>query len=295
MFKGPDFMIMGAMKSATTFLHQQLAYQTGIFIPDREVNFFSDDHVFSKGIEYYSELFSAAEDGAIIGERSTHYTKLPTYPETVERMQATINRPKFIYILRDPLDRLVSQYIHQWSEREISCGLDEAVHRHPELVHYSCYSYQLAPYFERFGDEAVLPVFHERLAAYPDDELRRVCRFIGYGAEPSLSPAPPANESRQRIRKFPLYRVLVDSRLATEVRRGLVPKAWRRRLAQRLTMGERPVLGSSTRQMLEQRFDEDLAGLEGWLGLRLTCDNFQDMARTRQAPGGPGSRPWHAV
>src|SRR3974390_1790286 len=82
--------------------------------------------------------------------------------------------------MRQPIDRLVSQYIHQWSEREISCGLDEAVTRYPELADYSCYARQLEPFIETYGKAAILPVFFDRLRIFPQQELERTCRFIGY-------------------------------------------------------------------------------------------------------------------
>jgi len=40
----PDFIIIGAMKSATSTLHEQLRLQSGIFMSTpKEPNFFSDE------------------------------------------------------------------------------------------------------------------------------------------------------------------------------------------------------------------------------------------------------------
>ena len=83
----PDFIVIGAMKSATTTLHEQLARQPGIFMSrPKEPNFFSDDAIYARGWGWYSSLFQAADLGSLRGESSTHYTKLPTFPRTVERM-----------------------------------------------------------------------------------------------------------------------------------------------------------------------------------------------------------------
>ena len=177
----PSFVIIGAMKSATSTLYEQLSRQPGIFLPSlKEPNFFSNDEQYARGIEWYSGLFKQAAASDILGEASTHYTKLPTYPQTVTRMRNWLERPRFIYVMRHPVDRLVSQYVHQWSEGEIRCGLDEALNRHPELIAYSCYARQLAPFIESYGKSAILPVFFDRLIADPQGELERVCRFIGY-------------------------------------------------------------------------------------------------------------------
>lgn len=272
----PSFLIIGAMKSATSTLWQQLAAQPGIFMPQvKEPNFFSDDARFARGLGWYQALFADAAPGDLLGEASTHYTKLPTYPLTVPRLRAALAQPKLIYVMRHPIDRLVSQYIHQWSEGEISCTLEEAVERHPELVDYGCYARQLAPYFEAFGAKRVLPVMFADLQDQPQRELARVCRFIGHAGEPKWRhDLAPANVSAERVRKFPLYDALVESELATRLRRGLIPKAWRTAVRTRLTMRQRPTLSAALRERLEARFDADLAGLADWLGREVTCANF---------------------
>ncbi len=49
----------------------------------------------------------------LCGESSTHYTKLPDYPETVSRMKALLPSVKLIYVMRHPIERLISHYVHQ--------------------------------------------------------------------------------------------------------------------------------------------------------------------------------------
>jgi hypothetical protein len=114
--KGPDFLIIGAMKCGTTTLAAQLAEQAGIFITSpKEPNFFSDDDIFANGLAWYEALFEGAAHGDIKGEASTHYTKLPTYPRTVERVRSVLKAPRLVYIIRNPLERAVSHFIHEWS------------------------------------------------------------------------------------------------------------------------------------------------------------------------------------
>lgn len=273
----PSFVIIGAMKSATSTLYEQLMRQDGIFLPAlKEPNFFSNDEQYAKGIEWYSDLFKAAQAGDILGEASTHYTKLPTYPQTVTRMRAWLDQPRFIYIMRDPIERLVSQYIHEWSQGEICCTLEEALERHPELIAYSCYARQLAPFFETYGKAAILPVFFEHLISYPQVELERVCRFIGYeGPVQWHTDSSHRNVSAERIRKFPLYDLLIDNAWAAKLRRLLVPKWIRTTIRQLTSMNERPVIHGTTLTRLERRLDQDLADLGDWLGIKIDCRHFR--------------------
>ena len=171
----PDFIVIGAMKSATTTLHEQLARQSGLFMSrPKEPNFFSDDENYARGIEWYASFFAGAGDHLLLGESSTHYTKLPTHPHTVERMVRALPRVKLIYVMRHPIDRLTSHYLHEVTVGRISVGLEEAVERHPELVDYGRYSMQLEPYLRVYGPESILPVFFDRLVDQPDLELERL-------------------------------------------------------------------------------------------------------------------------
>jgi len=276
----PDFMIIGAMKSATSTLHEQLRLQPGIFMTTpKEPNFFSDDVNYDKGIGWYKALFEEADNGVLKGESSTHYTKLPTYPCTIERIKRAGIRPKFIYIMRHPVDRLISHYIHEWSQGVIKTDIESAVKTYPELLHYGCYAYQIEPYFEAFGRESVLPVFFDRLRSEPQAELERICRFIGYEGKPRWQNMKPTNVSRERVRRFPFDNVLIYSATATRLRRLLVPKGLRNIVRRRLTMRNRPQIPEPVKASLEMVFDEDLEKLGKWLRIELNCQNFSEVTR----------------
>src|ERR1700722_5627445 len=106
MIHRPDFIVIGAMKSATTTLHEQLARQPGLFMcRPKEPNFFSDDENYSRGWGWYEAMFRPAAPEDLRGESSTHYTKLPSYRRTVDRMVHDLPRLKFIYVMRHPIDR----------------------------------------------------------------------------------------------------------------------------------------------------------------------------------------------
>lgn len=268
------------MKCATSTLHRQLAAQTGIFMSElKEPNFFSDDDVYARGMEWYTSLFEEAAVSDLAGESSTHYTKLPIHSRAVERMAEAIPAPKLVYVMRHPVERLISHYIHDWSEGKISCGIDAAINQHPELVEYGRYAYQLEPYLERFGGAAVLPVFLARLKVAPQTELERICRFIGFGETPIWQDdLESQNVSLDRVRRFPLYGALVESRLATWLRRGLVPKSVRNLVRSRLQMRRRPELSNERRAEVEAVFNEDLRELGQRLDIGLNCTNFNKVA-----------------
>lgn len=286
MIRMPDFIIVGAMKCATSTLHEQLARQPGIFMSTpKEPCFFSDDDVYERGIAWYASLFSNAPAGALCGESSTHYTKLPTYPDAIARMRHHLpHNVKFIYIMRHPIDRLVSQYVHEWTQRLVSCDINQAIDVMPELIEYSRYAWQLQRYLDTFGAERVLPVFFERLSANPQSELTRVCEFIGYSGDPvwdrSLN---EQNASTERLRKSVWRDAIVNMPGLKQARRAFVPKSVRERIKSLWMMKQKPALSRATAQRLRDIFNEDLARLGKRLDLELNCDNFTSLARATAA------------
>lgn len=274
----PNFVVIGAMKSATTTLALQLAAQNGVFISDpKEPNFFSNDEIYANGMDWYESLFERAEGCQLIGEASTHYTKLPTYPHTLERFRAALPDVKLIYVMRHPIDRIVSQYIHEWSQRLISGPIDDEIAKNPWMVDYGRYAMQIAPWLEAYGPGRVLPVFNERLRAEPQAELERVCAFLGYAGAPVWVEAGDQNVSEQRLRKSPLRDAVLNAPGLKQIRRGLIPQGLRDRAKGMWRMKERPELSSAVRGMLETLYDEDLRELSSMLGLDapLTCANFK--------------------
>ncbi len=272
----PNFVIIGSMKSATTTLHDQLARLPGVFMSTpKEPNFFSDDPVWANGLAWYRSLFEAAPPDAICGESSTHYTKLPTHPHAVARIRTHLPEARLIYVMRDPIDRLVSQYIHEWSVQKISVPIDRAVREFPELIAYSCYCDQIRPWLEAFGADRVLPVFFERLTKNPQPEFERVCRFIGYPGEARWTEdAAPKNVSSQRVRRSPVRDRILAVGIVKKLRRTLLSEDLRRRIKSRWQMTDRPTLSAEARAWCVAQLTSDTEQLGKLLGLSLACEGF---------------------
>ncbi len=282
----PNFFIIGAMKAATSSLHDQLAAIDGVFMSDpKELYFFSDDPVFANGLDWYTAHFGGASPTDVCGESTTHYAKLPTYPATIDRIAAAVDDPQFIYVMRHPIDRVLSQYTHMWLQREVTVPFAEAIDGAvPELLDYSRYAYQLQPFFERFGAERVLPVFFDRLRTAGDEELQRVARFIGVDADVEWNDNIGANNVsaerlqrsavRNNIKKLPGYDSI----------RSLVPEQAIERVRDRWRPSDRPALTEEQESTLTSLFDADLAVVGSWLGVSLDVASFADTTASLSAP-----------
>ena len=280
----PDFAIIGAMKCGTTTLHEQLALRSGFFLcRPKEPNFFSDEDAWARGVAWYAGLFAGARDTQLCGESSTHYTKLPTHPQAAERMHALLPKARLVYVMRDPVERIVSQYLHEWSNREVEGPLEDVVERHERFVAYSCYARQLEPYLERFGAGAILPVFFERMLAAPDEELARVCRFLGDASSEPVTwreERAKQNVSSERLRASPLRDALLRVGAVRWVKDQL-PRSVVDRVRGLWRYEGRPDLSPAVRARVEAQIDRDLARLGARLGATLTCSGWTEQVLER--------------
>ena len=108
----PNFIIIGAAKSATTTLSALLQQHPDVFMSKpKEPKFFGRNY--NKGWIWYASRFAAGQNMLLRGEGSTMYTSLlATYRFTPALMYQYLPDLKLVYIVRDPLDRIVSQWRH---------------------------------------------------------------------------------------------------------------------------------------------------------------------------------------
>src|SRR5262245_46073038 len=109
----PTFLVIGAMKGGTTALHTYLGSHPDVFMSDlKEPHFFSSGLGWDKGEEWYCSLFTEAGSATAVGESSTSYSKFPDVRHVPERAISLIPDLRVVYLVRDPIERIRSQYLH---------------------------------------------------------------------------------------------------------------------------------------------------------------------------------------
>jgi hypothetical protein len=105
-----DFVVIGAQKAGTTALHMYLRENSKIFLPpEKEAIFFSDDERYLKGVNwFFHEFFQEANDELKWGKSTPAYSCYSNISSA--RLKAHNRDIKIIYLLRDPVDRAISQY-----------------------------------------------------------------------------------------------------------------------------------------------------------------------------------------
>ena len=187
--KLPNLFLVGAMKSATTSLHNYLDMHPDIFMtknPWKEPHFFVEENNWKKGFDWYHSLFEEAKNEKYLGESSTDYTKMPHYAGVPERIKTYCPNAKIIYIMRDPIERAISQY---WWEVEYSAEgrrMPVAILNNDWILDGSKYAFQLMPYINLFGAENVFTLTTEELVASPKDTMNRIFTWLNVDTDQNL-------------------------------------------------------------------------------------------------------------
>ena len=257
----PNFLVIGAMKCATTSLCDLFATHPQMFVcTPKEPEFFCDDAVFARGWGWYESLFAGAQEKIAVGEGSTSYTKQMRFPHAAERIAKYLPEAKLIYIARHPLMRIESHWLLR-----IAAGLDvspfaEALKKSPHIVDTSLYWKQISRYRDFYPDENLLLLFFEDFVSNPHDIIKRAYRFLG--VNPELATADPAQPKHvtadvrvdgaviRLIQKLPGARALRN--LAPELRRKVKTKL-------RKPLPNRPEWPPELRREVIQQLADDTA------------------------------------
>lgn len=190
----PNLFIIGAAKCGTTSLHNHLARHPDIFMSEpKEPGFFTPAvGYYPTDRDWYAGLFENAGDARYRGESSTHYTKHPVLRGAADRIAAYVDeRPRFLYLMRDPVERAISHYWHDVRKHSEHRPLRQAIRDNPEYLAVSHYAMQLDPYFQRFGPESVFATTFEALVERSEETVGAVLDWLEL---------PPLSEKR-RFRK----------------------------------------------------------------------------------------------
>ena len=179
----PNLIVIGGLKCGTTSLHHYLNLHPQIAMSrPKELNFFVAELNWELGSEWYASHFE--RDAEIRGETSPHYTNLPRFAGVAERMRELLgDGARLIYMVRDPIERMLSHYLHNVGGGYESRPMAEAL-ADPDSAYVarSRYAMQLEPYLAVFERERVRVVGNEELAGERDATLRGVFEYLGVDA-----------------------------------------------------------------------------------------------------------------
>jgi hypothetical protein len=187
----PNFLIIGAMKSGTTALYYYLEQHPEIYMsPVKEPNFFSSQEQENAAdtvthIGTYQHLFRGVSGEKAIGEASHSYLYEPRAAAEIRRYVPEV---KLIAILRNPIDRAYSHFLHMVRSGtepldDFAQALREEAGIHNERIFQDyigrgLYYDQLRRYFGTFPREQVRVYLYEDLSGAPISTVQDAFRFL---------------------------------------------------------------------------------------------------------------------
>ena len=179
---GMDFVVIGAMKAATSTVCGYLERHPDVhMVPGCEPNYFNLDKNYEKGPDWYATFLDNPAPGRICGEGSNDYAARDCFPDVAERIHAYNPGMKIIYMVRHPLDRIISAWIQVRVQGgdDVPPSLDKTVQQLPDLfVGQSRYWHNLAPFRERFAEDQIFVGFMEDLNTDPETFYASLCDFL---------------------------------------------------------------------------------------------------------------------
>lgn len=267
----PNLVIIGAMKCGTTSLHYYLGLHPEISMSrEKELNFFVTRVNWSRGVEWYRSHFR--RHARIRGESSPRYTNYPLEQGVPERMHAVIPEAKLIYLVRDPIERIISDYLHLYCTRVADRPLSEAL-EDPDAspsVWRSKYYMQLEQYLRYFSKENILVLAQKDLYENRVETLKRVFRFLNVDDSFYTSRFRVVKHRTKNQRRKDDVGVLVERLVGKRMTEQIPPPA-RRYLERALYFAfsskvERPIINESLRRELQRVLREDTERLREYTG-----------------------------
>lgn len=182
-----DFIGIGAEKSGTTWLGQCLSEHPEIcFAKNREVYFFNDvdPHYLShtntkylRGTDWYKSQYRYCSNNKQRGEWTITYI---CTEETAKRIKKLFPKVKLIVCLRNPVDRALSQYLHEIRLGLIKKGtpFEEVIESRPDYIEKGYYAKQLKNYYKYFKKTQLLVLVYEKVKKNPNVNIQKIYDFL---------------------------------------------------------------------------------------------------------------------
>jgi hypothetical protein len=198
----PAAYLIGAQKAGTTSLAGLLAEHPDLTLSrPKEPDFYTGR--WNKGLDWYRSRFPDAGN-AVLLDASTSYSMAPVVPDERSIMNDVPRRifelrpdARFIYIVRDPVDRAISAYWHAVRNGDERRPIQESLTEDSMYLRASRYAFQLERYLAFFSKEQFLVLTTSEFAQAPRQVLERCWYFLGLDAARA-----PATEIRRRNESY---------------------------------------------------------------------------------------------
>lgn len=270
-----DFVILGAPKSATTWLVTALSQHPDVFLPPGEYHYFSGFYDSENPLpSAYAELFLNGYKGeGKVGERSNSYLANPEVPA---RLFSHFPDAKLFAILREPAMRAYSHYCMRYrlgeNEGTIQECLDPETSTDHGYLREGRYAESIKRYVDLFGRDAVQLILFDDIRQNPAQVFKDACVFLNVDENfvPDLLTTPQNTRNEKRARPA-LRNLVLENKLTRDFGlRFRNTRFYRRFLRPHLVVDvQPPPFPDELRRKLSHYYSEDVKALSSLLGRSL--------------------------
>jgi len=202
----PDFIVIGAQRSGTTWLYNILKSNRSVKLASgrKEVHFF--DRYFYRRIGWYKQLFPEYFNG-VKGEITPAYLY---HDKCAERIKDNLPDIKLICILRNPIERAYSGYKYLVQEKNYQKSFEDSIKQFPDILKRGLYYQQLKRYYNIFRKEQIKIIIYENVISKPELSINNICDFLGISRSYEKSTINK-KYNISMIPKYPLFYKIVKS------------------------------------------------------------------------------------
>ncbi len=260
----PNFLIIGAQRSGTTWIHRCLMEHPEVFAPaEKELDFFT--LYYDRGLDYYSSFFRDAQGYSAIGEVTPHYINRV---KTAERIAACLPDVKLIAIFRNPVERAFSFY-SMFKDRYPNMDFRTALEYDKALIGNGLYFDLVQNYLHFFDRKQFLFLLFDDLKKNNVEFIQSIFKFLGVRDNfiPSIAGQVVNAPIFPRLQSV-FYRFGMGSMIELIKATGVDKPI--RMAYKRFSMQKNPRIDADLRGALGQRFQQPNADLERLIGRKLS-------------------------
>ncbi len=272
----PNFLICGALKSGTSALCSFLKLHPDIFLAEeKELDFFIKNY--RKGISWYQKYFSGWQGQKAVGEATAYYME---WEGTARRIAAAIPKAKLIFILRNPIDRLYSDYWYFGKSGVVNLGesFSRYIRKNPGKVKSGFYYRQIKRFLPYFSRNNMHFIITEEFKTEPLKELKKCFAFFEVDPDYDL----PLNKIRKQhnVTKYPhsigmakiLFKIFWPLKKASPFFYSIIFPKKIRRFSEKFIFSQKrkPPIKEKDRSYLREVYRQSNRHLEEFLGRDLS-------------------------
>ena len=174
----PNFLVIGAPRSGTTWIELNLRQHSDVFFPERkELHFFDRDENYARGMPYYEAFFENTGTVRAVGEGTPDYLHIP---KAAARIKEHLPEAKLIVSLRNPVERVYSRYWNARGKYEENANLsfEQKLSDKPAFIAEGLYFQHLSRYLDLFDRSQLLILLFDDLKADSLAFLRQIYEFL---------------------------------------------------------------------------------------------------------------------